>query len=63
LLENASGARVHVDSLHVDLTEPGLIAHGPVTLSVDEGAARSYSRASAATRRLSEWWPSISRAL
>lgn len=29
----------------------GLIAHGPVTLAVDESASRSYARASAATRR------------
>jgi small-conductance mechanosensitive channel len=29
----------------------GLIAHGPVSLSVDESAARSYARASAETRR------------
>lgn len=28
----------------------GLIVHGPVTLAVDEGAARVFSRASAATR-------------
>jgi moderate conductance mechanosensitive channel len=46
-----------------DRAEEGLIAHGPVTLSVDESAARSYSRANAATRRESEWWPSVSRAL
>jgi moderate conductance mechanosensitive channel len=46
-----------------DRAEDGLIAHGPVTLSVDESAARSYSRANAATRRESEWWPSVSRAL
>jgi moderate conductance mechanosensitive channel len=30
----------------------GLVAHGPVALSVDESAARSYSRASAETRRI-----------
>jgi len=28
----------------------GLIVHGPVTLAVDEGATRMFSRASAATR-------------
>jgi moderate conductance mechanosensitive channel len=56
-----------IDGFFADLirerAEPGLIAHGPVTLSVDESAARSYSRASADTRRPSEWWPSVSRAL
>ena len=46
-----------------DRAEDGLIAHGPVTLSVDESAARSYSRANAATRRSNDWWPSVSRAL
>jgi small conductance mechanosensitive channel len=30
--------------------EPGLIVHGPVVLSVDERAAKSFARASAATR-------------
>ncbi|MDQ2983676.1 MAG: mechanosensitive ion channel family protein [Actinomycetota bacterium] len=30
--------------------EPGLIVHGPVVLAVDEQAARSFARASAATR-------------
>jgi small conductance mechanosensitive channel len=30
----------------------GLIAHGPVALSVDESAARSYARVSAETRRI-----------
>lgn len=63
----APGREWLVDGFFADLlrerAEPGLIAHGPVTLSVDESAARSYSRASAATRRPSEWWPSISRAL
>jgi hypothetical protein len=29
----------------------GLIVHGPVTLAVDERAARSFARASATTRR------------
>jgi small-conductance mechanosensitive channel len=56
-----------IDGFFADLirerAEPGLIAHGPVTLSVDESAARSYSRASADTRRPSEWWPAVSRAL
>jgi hypothetical protein len=63
----APGREWLVDGFFSDLlrerAEPGLIAHGPVTLSVDESAAKSYSRASAATRRPSEWWPSISRAL
>ena len=49
-----------VDGFFADLlrerAEDGVIAHGPVTLSVDESAARSYSRASAETRRSSEWW-------
>jgi small-conductance mechanosensitive channel len=63
----APGREWLVDGFFADLirekAEPGLIAHGPVTLSVDESAARSYSRASAATRVPSEWWPSVSRAL
>ncbi|HZB35997.1 MAG TPA: mechanosensitive ion channel family protein [Gaiellaceae bacterium] len=63
----APGREWLVDGFFADLirerAEPGVIAHGPVTLSVDESAARSYSRASAATRRPSEWWPSVSKAL
>jgi moderate conductance mechanosensitive channel len=63
----APGREWLVDGFFADLirerAEPGLIAHGPVTLSIDESAARSYSRASAATRRPSEYWPSVSRAL
>jgi moderate conductance mechanosensitive channel len=63
----APGREWLVDGFFADLlrerAEPGLIAHGPVTLSVDESAARSYSRANATTRRSSEWWPSASRAL
>jgi small conductance mechanosensitive channel len=63
----APGREWLVDGFFADLirerADDGLIAHGPVTLSVDESAARSYSRASAATRRPSEWWPSASRAL
>jgi moderate conductance mechanosensitive channel len=63
----APGREWLVDGFFSDLlretAEPGLIAHGPVTLAVDESAARSYSRASAATRGGSEWWPSLSRAL
>lgn len=30
---------------------PGLVVHGPVTLAVDERAARSFARATASTRR------------
>jgi moderate conductance mechanosensitive channel len=63
----APGREWLLDGFFADLIRDragdGLIAHGPVTLSVDESAARSYSRANAATRRHSEWWPSISRAL
>ncbi|HEY6585339.1 MAG TPA: hypothetical protein VIZ29_10880, partial [Gaiellaceae bacterium] len=63
----APGREWLVDGFFADLirerAEPGLIAHGPVTLSVDESAARSYSRSNAATRRSAEWWPSVSRAL
>jgi moderate conductance mechanosensitive channel len=63
----APGREWLVDGFFADLirekAEAGLIAHGPVTRSVDESAARSYSRASAATRAPSEWWPSVSRAL
>jgi moderate conductance mechanosensitive channel len=63
----APGREWLVDGFFADLirerAEQGLIAHGPVTLSVDESAVRSYSRASAATRRPSEYWPSVSRAL
>jgi small conductance mechanosensitive channel len=63
----APGREWLVDGFFADLirerADDGLIAHGPVTLSVDESAAKSYSRASAATRRPSEYWPSASRAL
>jgi moderate conductance mechanosensitive channel len=63
----APGREWLVDGFFADLirerAEPGLIAHGPVTLSVDESAARSYSRSNAATRQSAEWWPSVSRAL
>jgi moderate conductance mechanosensitive channel len=63
----APGREWLVDGFFADLirerADDGLIAHGPVTLSVDESAAKSYSRASAATRGPSEWWPSASRAL
>jgi moderate conductance mechanosensitive channel len=63
----APGREWLVDGFFADLiresAEPGVIAHGPVTLSVDESASRSYARASAATRRNGEWWPSVSKAL
>jgi small-conductance mechanosensitive channel len=54
----APGREWLVDGFFADLirerAEPGLIAHGPVTLAVDESAARSYARASAITRRTGE---------
>ncbi len=57
----APGREWLVDGFFADLlrerAEPGLIAHGPVTLAVDESAAKSYARASAATRRPGEWQP------
>jgi small conductance mechanosensitive channel len=50
-----------MDGFFADLlrerAEPGLIAHGPVTLAIDESAARSYARASAVTRRSGDFWP------
>jgi small conductance mechanosensitive channel len=61
----APGREWLVDGFFADLlrerAEPGLIAHGPVTLAVDESAARSYARASAATRRAGEWQPTLRR--
>ncbi|HEX6491694.1 MAG TPA: mechanosensitive ion channel domain-containing protein [Gaiellaceae bacterium] len=39
-----------VSDLLKERAEPGLIVHGPVVLALDEHAARSYARASAATR-------------
>ena len=55
-----------MDGFFADLmrerAEPGLIAHGPVTLAVDESASRSYARASAATRRSGDWHPALRRA-
>jgi hypothetical protein len=39
-----------VSDLMKERAEPGLIVHGPVVLAVDEQAARSFARASAATR-------------
>jgi moderate conductance mechanosensitive channel len=62
----APGREWLVDGFFADLirerAEPGLIAHGPVTLSVDESAARSYARASALTRRSAEFTPALRRA-
>lgn len=49
-----------VNGFYTDLLKeravPGLILHGPVVLSVDESATRSFARASAATR-----WASVAR--
>jgi hypothetical protein len=54
----APGREWLLDGFFADLlrerAEPGLIVHGPVTLSVDESASRSYARASAITRRTGE---------
>ena len=62
----APGREWLVDGFFADLlrerAEPGLIAHGPVTLAVDESAARSYARATAVTRRSGEFWPALRRA-
>ena len=58
----APGREWLVDSFYRDLlrerAESGLIVHGPVVLAVDERAARSFARASAAMRweaRRAEW--------
>jgi moderate conductance mechanosensitive channel len=60
----APGREWLLDGFFADLlresAEPGLIIHGPVTLSVDESAARSYARASAITRRTGE--PALKKA-
>jgi small-conductance mechanosensitive channel len=60
----APGREWLVDSFYRDLlrerAEPGLIAHGPVVLAVDESATRTFARASAAMRweaRRAEEWP------
>jgi small conductance mechanosensitive channel len=62
----APGREWLVDGFFEDLlrerAEPGLIAHGPVTLAVDESAVRSFARASAATRRGSGLSPALRRA-
>ncbi|HEY6069328.1 MAG TPA: hypothetical protein VIU81_11610 [Gaiellaceae bacterium] len=43
-----------MDGFYTDLLKEragaGLIVHGPVVLTVDEGATRSFARASAASR-------------
>jgi small conductance mechanosensitive channel len=61
----APGREWLVDGFFADLirerAEEGLIAHGPVTLSVDESAARSYARSSALTRRDAEFTPALRR--
>jgi moderate conductance mechanosensitive channel len=61
----APGREWLVDGFFADLirekAEEGLIAHGPVTLAVDESATRSYARATAATRRSGEWYPTLRR--
>ena len=50
----APGREWLVDSFFSDLlkekADPGLIVHGPIVLAVDETAARSFARASAAMR-------------
>jgi moderate conductance mechanosensitive channel len=57
----APGREWLVDGFFEDLLRErageGLIAHGPVTMAVDESATRSYARATAATRRSGEWYP------
>jgi moderate conductance mechanosensitive channel len=62
----APGREWLVDGFFADLirerAEEGVIAHGPVTLSVDESAARSYARSSALTRRSLEFTPAVRRA-
>ncbi|HEV2713329.1 MAG TPA: mechanosensitive ion channel domain-containing protein [Gaiellaceae bacterium] len=62
----APGREWLVDGFFADLlrerAEPGLIAHGPVTLAVDESAARSYARATAANRRGGDWYPALRKA-
>ena len=62
----APGREWLVDGFFADLlrerAEAGLIAHGPVTLAVDESAARSYARANATNRRSAEWYPALRKA-
>jgi small conductance mechanosensitive channel len=62
----APGREWLVDGFFADLlrerAEDGLIAHGPVTLAVDESAVRSFARATASTRRSTEFVPALRRA-
>ncbi|HEX7254804.1 MAG TPA: mechanosensitive ion channel family protein [Gaiellaceae bacterium] len=61
----APGREWLVDGFFADLlrerAEDGVIAHGPVTLAVDESAVRSFARATAATRRGSGVSPALRR--
>jgi small conductance mechanosensitive channel len=62
----APGREWLAESFFVDLLKEraadGLMVHGPVTLAVDEGATRSYARASATTRTTFRRTPEPSRA-
>jgi small conductance mechanosensitive channel len=62
----APGREWLAESFFVDLLKErggdGLIVHGPVTLAVDERAARSFARASATTRTGFRRAPEVSRA-
>jgi moderate conductance mechanosensitive channel len=62
----APGREWLAESFFVDLLKErggeGLIVHGPVTLAVDERAARSFARASATTRTSFRREPEVSRA-
>jgi small conductance mechanosensitive channel len=62
----APGREWLAESFFVDLLKErggdGLIVHGPVTLAVDERAARSFARASATTRMGFRRAPEVSRA-
>lgn len=62
----APGREWLAESFFVDLLKErggdGLIVHGPVTLAVDERAARSFARASATTRTGFRRQPEVSRA-
>jgi small conductance mechanosensitive channel len=62
----APGREWLAESFFVDLLKErggeGLIVHGPVTLAVDERAARSFARASATTRTGFRGEPEVSRA-
>jgi len=62
----APGREWLAESFFVDLLKErggkGLIVHGPVTLAVDERAARSFARASATTRMGFRREPEVTRA-